>query len=154
MTSAGDTSALTPRQQRFVEEYPLDLNATQAYIRAGYSSRGATSSSVTLLSNPSVAAAINTALSERAARTGVSVDRVITELAAEAFVPAAALLAVGMTHRDKLRALELLGRHLGMFRPEVMIDNSVTVEGDVYWRRDPASDLSIIDQESAPEGAA
>lgn len=58
-----------------------------------------------------------------------------------------AFVHVGVIPRDKLRALELLGRHLGMFRPEVMIDNSVTVEGDVYWRRDPASDLSIIDQE-------
>jgi len=141
-------ATLSPRHQRFVEEYPKDLNATQAYIRAGYSPRGAGPSALALLRNPNIAAAINTALSERAERTGVSVDRVVAELAAMAFVH------VGVIPRDKLRALELLGRHLGMFRPEVMIDNSVTVEGDVYWRRDPASDLSIIDHEPAPEGSA
>ena len=50
---------------------------------------------------------------------------------------------VSVKLRDKLRALELLGRHLGMFRPEVVIDNSTTVQSDVYWTRDPSSDLRM-----------
>lgn len=49
---------ITPRQQRFIEEYLVDLNATQAAIRAGYSSKTAHSSGPRLLVNVGVAAAI------------------------------------------------------------------------------------------------
>ena len=60
---------LTPKQQRFVEEYLIDLNATQAAIRSGYSEKTAQERSSRLLSNVMVQAAIQEAQSKRAERT-------------------------------------------------------------------------------------
>lgn len=77
--------ALTARQERFVEEYLIDLNGTQAAIRAGYSPRSANEYAVELLANPSVASAVARAKAERSARVGLSADRVIEELAAVGF---------------------------------------------------------------------
>jgi phage terminase small subunit len=76
---------LTPNQSRFVHEYLIDLNATQAAIRAGYSKRGANVQGPTLLANPSIKAAIEAAIGKRDQRTEVKADRVIAELALLAF---------------------------------------------------------------------
>jgi phage terminase small subunit len=76
--------ALTPKQQRFVEEYLLDLNATQAAIRAGYSAKTAGAVGHENLRKPEIADAIAGAQTERAARTRVDADWVLTRLAMEA----------------------------------------------------------------------
>lgn len=76
---------LTPKQQRFVEEYLTDLNATQAATRAGYSARTANEQGSRLLANVSVRFAIETAQQERSRRTGITQDRVLQELARIAF---------------------------------------------------------------------
>lgn len=76
---------LNPKQQRFVEEYLRDLNATQAAIRSGYSARTANEQGSRLLANVSVAEAVARAKAERSARVGLTADRVIEELAAVAF---------------------------------------------------------------------
>lgn len=73
--------ALTPKQQRFVEEYIIDLNATQAAIRAGYSERTAESAASRLLRNVKVATAVAEAKAARSARTQITQDRVLEELA-------------------------------------------------------------------------
>ena len=86
---------LTARQRRFVEEYLIDLNATQAAIRAGYSPNSADSEGPRARNKPNVAAAIDRSLAERAARTGVTADRVIVELAKVAFGDPRRLLAMG-----------------------------------------------------------
>lgn len=72
---------LTDKQARFVEEYLVDLNATQAAIRAGYSARTAEQQGPRLLGNAGVAAAIREAQARRSARTEVTQDRVLQELA-------------------------------------------------------------------------
>jgi phage terminase small subunit len=72
---------MTPKQQRFVEEYLVDLNATQAARRAGY----ADGSAWRLMHHPALAAAIAEAQAERAERTRVTTDKVVTELAKVAF---------------------------------------------------------------------
>lgn len=77
--------ALEPRQARFVEEYLVDLNATQAAIRAGYSKDSARTIGPENLSKPAIAAAIADAQAERAFRTQVTADRVLTELARVGF---------------------------------------------------------------------
>ena len=77
---AGKAQRLTPRQQRFVDEYPIDLNATQAAIRAGYSARTANKIGAQLLAKPLVAQAIQAALAARAARVQVQADDVLREL--------------------------------------------------------------------------
>jgi phage terminase small subunit len=76
---------LTPRQKRFVEEYLVDLNATQAAARAGYSPKGAEVRGSELLRNRKVAEEIRTAKAARAQRTQVTAERVLAELAAVAF---------------------------------------------------------------------
>lgn len=72
---------LTPKQKRFVEEYLIDLNATQAAIRAGYSQRTANEQGARLLVNVSIAAAIEAAKEKRSERTEITQDMVLQELA-------------------------------------------------------------------------
>ena len=77
---AGQIDPDSPKHQRivrFIDEYPKDLNATQAAIRAGYSKRSAQSTSSSLLSNPIVAAAIKLKLDEIAKRNGIEQDLVM-----------------------------------------------------------------------------
>lgn len=76
---------MTPRQQRFVDEYLIDLNATQAAIRAGYSAKTAEVQGPRLLGNVRVAKAIAKATEARARRTQITQDRVLQELARIAF---------------------------------------------------------------------
>jgi hypothetical protein len=72
--------ALTAKQQRFVEEYLVDLNATAAAIRAGYSEKTARSIGHELLSKPEIQAAIEAALAERSKRTEITADDVLQRL--------------------------------------------------------------------------
>src|SRR4051794_17846978 len=76
---------LNERQARFVAEYLVDLNATQAAIRAGYSTATASQIGSRLLGNVKVAAAIAEAQAARSRRTEVTADRVVLELARVAF---------------------------------------------------------------------
>ena len=75
-----ESAALTPRQQRFVEEYLLDLNGTKAAIRAGYSAHTANEQAARLLANVSVRSAIERGKSEVAVRTGASVDELVNRM--------------------------------------------------------------------------
>lgn len=78
---------LTDKQQRFVEEYLIDLNATQAAIRAGYKRSEYTDTNATkILENTRVAEEIEKRMAERSKRTGINQDRVVQELAKLAFV--------------------------------------------------------------------
>jgi phage terminase small subunit len=74
-------TTLNPKRERFVAEYLVDLNATQAAIRAGYSRRTATQIGCRLLRNGSVAEAIASAQADLAGKLGVTVERIVTELA-------------------------------------------------------------------------
>lgn len=86
---------MTEKQKRFVEEYLIDLNATQAAIRAGYKRSEYTDTNANkLLENTSVAEAIEKAMAERSKRTGINQDRVVEELAKLAFVNAADVIDV------------------------------------------------------------
>lgn len=75
---------LNPKQQAFVDEYLIDLNATQAAIRAGYSAKTAQEQSSRLLSNAIVKAAVEKALAARSERTGINAEWVLKRLAEEA----------------------------------------------------------------------
>ena len=76
---APSESALTPKQAAFVAEYLIDLNATQAATRAGYSAKTAYAAGERLLKHVEVAAAIKAAMVARSERTEIKADRVITE---------------------------------------------------------------------------
>jgi phage terminase small subunit len=80
-----DERKLSPLQERFVTEYIIDLNATQAAIRAGYSPKTAQMQSSRLLSKAMVAQAIAAAKAARAAKTGITAERVLRELELLAF---------------------------------------------------------------------
>lgn len=71
---------LPPKQLRFVQEYLLDLNATQAAIRAGYSAKTADVTGPRLLGNAGVRAAVDAALAKRAERLEVKQDTILREL--------------------------------------------------------------------------
>lgn len=145
---------MTKKQKLFCEEYLIDLNATQAAIRAGYSPESARQSGTDNMKNPYIRARIEKAMAERSRRTGVNAERVVLELAKIAFVNAgmvidatdatlktdaaledlAAIQSIKVKDMgdmgiereirmaDKLKALELLGRHLGMFNDKIRLD--------------------------------
>jgi phage terminase small subunit len=77
--------ALTKKQQRFVDEYLIDLNGRQAAIRAGYTVRRAEVTAAELLKNRKVSAYLQEKLAARERRTHITQDRVLQELARLAF---------------------------------------------------------------------
>jgi hypothetical protein len=101
---------LTGKRAAFVAEYLLDYNATQAAIRAGYSVKTAQEQGSRLSCNVMVAEAIAAAQADRSERLGLTVDDVVARLTAIINGEAS-----GVRTSDRLRAIELLGRHLGMF---------------------------------------
>lgn len=76
---------LTPKQTRFVAEYLVDLNATQAAIRAGYSEKTANEQGARLLANASVAALVAEKTQVRLEKTDLTADRVLEEMRRLAF---------------------------------------------------------------------
>lgn len=147
---------MTKKQERFVEEFLIDLNGTQAAIRTGYSPKTANEQASRLLANVNVKAAIDKAMAERSKRTGVTADRVVEELAKIAFIKMTDVVdrngkikedaapedlaciesikykssesdTGSMIEREvkvssKLKALELLGKHLGMYQNNVNLN--------------------------------
>jgi len=86
--NARGSDGLTPKQKRFVDEYVVDLNGTQAAKRAGLkaSTDGATRvAASSLLADPNVSKAVAIKIEERAMRTQITQDRVLEELARIAF---------------------------------------------------------------------
>lgn len=69
------------KQRMFVQEYLIDLNATQAALRAGYSAKTAKKQGYRLMNSEGIQEAVSTAMQERSERTGIRADRVLSELA-------------------------------------------------------------------------
>lgn len=117
---------LTTKQRRFVEEYALDCNATAAARRAGYAPQNADRVGPELLGKTCVRAAIDEALLDRAERCQVSADWVLKNLrdvVERCMKPKEILDSQGKAtgvyrfdSRGACRALELIGKHVGMFR--------------------------------------
>ena len=101
---------LSDKQDRFAREYVVDLNATQAAIRAGYAENSAHVTGSRLLSNAKVFARINQLKTEQAERLNVSADTVILDLET---------LKAGAVEAGQfgpaIRASELQGKHINMF---------------------------------------
>jgi phage terminase small subunit len=76
---------LTPKQRRFADEYLIDLNATQAAIRAGYSPKTAGQIGEENLKKPEIQKALQERMKARSERTGITQDRVLQEYARLAF---------------------------------------------------------------------
>ncbi len=73
---------MTPKQRLFIDEYMIDRNATQAAIRAGYHPKMAAQ----LIAKPSIKDAIDEAIAIQSRRTGITVERILQELAKVAFL--------------------------------------------------------------------
>lgn len=166
---------MTKKQKRFVEEYLIDLNATQAAIRSGYSPDTAGSIGGENLKKPEISATIAKAMAERSKRTGISQDRVIQELARIAFVnpqnvidsedasvredatedDLACIQSVKVKTmdgakgksverevrlNDKMKALELLGKHLGMFKDKLEVDADMDLNVTIDYGEDDAGE--------------
>ena len=110
--------ALTAKQERFVQEYLVDLNATQAAARAGYKNA---EKGRQLVANSNVSAAIQKAKAERQKRTEVTQDYVIEKLKEIADKPASDCQESDLKYANKLKALEMLAKHTGVFDKQ---DNS------------------------------
>ena len=115
---------LTDKQRRFVEEYLVDLNATAAARRAGYSEKTADRIGPELLGKTWVAAAIQEAMQQRSRRTEITQDRVLNELASVAFGEGSDENGSPLRVGNKIKALELLGKHLGMFDKDRRAESS------------------------------
>lgn len=120
---------LTPKQQAFVNEYLIDLNATQAAIRAGYSEKTAKEQASRLLTKANVQAAVNAGKEKRAERTQIDADYVLSGIrdvveATRQSMPMAAL-----------KGFELLGKHLELFTDKQKHlgdqDNPIRVVSDI-----------------------
>lgn len=130
---------LTDKQKRFIEEYLVDLNATQAAIRAGYSEKTAYSIGEENLKKPVIKQAIEEAQSNRSSRVQITQDDVIRMLI-ENIEKSSGTKQVVITQTRKSedgefvgddvaqfvyepssvnKALELLGKHLGMFKDKL-----------------------------------
>lgn len=106
---------LTPKQQAFVNEYLIDLNATQAAIRAGYSEKNAHKIGPELIGKTRIAEALREAQKERQERTFITQDRVIREIAENAFKPASDAPDSDFKHASKAKYLDMLCKHLGAY---------------------------------------
>ncbi|OXT78550.1 terminase small subunit [Pseudomonas aeruginosa] len=154
--------ALTAKQRLFVDEYLIDLNATQAAIRAGYSTRRAAEIGSQNLRKPEIAAAIHQAMQARASRTEIDADYVLRRMVEIDQMDVLDIMSdemqlkpvsqwpkvwrqylsgfdlaemfegrgddremVGLLKKikwpDKVKNLELLGRHFGMFTDNVAL---------------------------------
>ncbi len=123
--------ALTPKQQRFVEEYLVDLNATQAAIRAGYAPKNADKQGSQLLGKPRVSEAIQEAMKKRSKRTEITQDKVLNEIASNAFQVASDLSESELKHSSKAKYLDMLCKCLGMYeKKENEEDSEVQIIDD------------------------
>jgi phage terminase small subunit len=84
---------MTPRQRRFVFEYLIDANGAQAAVRAGYARRWAALRALRLVQTPQVRALIDAERAARAARTGLSPERVFDEFVRIAFAEISRIVA-------------------------------------------------------------
>ena len=111
---------LTPKQAAFVQEYMIDLNATQAAIRAGYKEKNAYQIGSENLRKPQIQAAIQEARKEIEGRCAVSVDWVLAQIAE--------IAADGdRKTSDRLRALEMLAKHFGLLERKEEVDAEIHV---------------------------
>lgn len=105
---------LTPKQDMFVREYLIDLNATQAAIRAGYSPKTAYSIGEENLKKPEIAKAIQLGMDKRAEKAIITADEVLSN------IRRLAQKAEDMDDNgNALRANELLGKHLKLFTDKI-----------------------------------
>lgn len=139
---------LTAKQRRFCDEYLIDLNATQAAIRAGYSKKNARNIASENLAKPNIKAYIDERMTEKESQLIATQDEVLkyltsvlrgesqsTEIVVEGTgdgCSEARTLKKEPSEKDRLRAAELLGKRYGLYtdKVETDVDMALTVNID------------------------
>lgn len=123
---------MTPKQQRFVEEYLVDLNASAAILRAGYKTKNPDVDGYQLLVKPSIQAAISAARASLQKRTEITQETIMADIEA---IKRDAMQVVYdddgnkamLDHKAALRACELQGKRYGMFDDRLKVTGSVSL---------------------------
>ncbi|MDR3473356.1 MAG: terminase small subunit [Devosia sp.] len=115
-------TGLTARQRRFVDEYLIDLNATQAAVRAGYSPKTAEQLGYQLLQKPSVGVAVATGARKRTEEAEITAQDVLRGLHKEAVRE-----GDGASHAARVQAWGLLGKYHKLFTDKIEADISADV---------------------------
>ena len=139
---------LTAKQRRFCDEYLIDLNATQAAIRAGYSEKNARNIASENLAKPNIKAYIDERMTEKESQLIATQDEVLkyltsvlrgesqsTEIVVEGTGDGCSeprTLKKEPSEKDRLRAAELLGKRYGLYtdKVETDVDMALTVNID------------------------
>ena len=108
----GSMSRLTSKMEKFCHEYLIDLNATRAAIRAGYSKKTARVIGPENLIKPAVAERIAELSKKRVKATDITAEKVLQAIADISY-------DVDEKTQDRLRALEMLAKHLGLMQPDL-----------------------------------
>lgn len=116
---------LTEKQKRFIDEYLIDLNATAAAARAGYKDPN---KGRQLVTKSNVSQAIAERLKERQQRTEITQDYVLRNL--KKIAEKSMGYSDAPHQQAATKALELLGKHLGMFRESVQMDGELRIQVD------------------------
>ncbi len=144
---------LTPKQDTFCRQYLVDLNATAAARRSGYSARNADKIGSELLGKTGVAERISELQAEAAKRNEITLDDVIQMLVEDRRDAKAA-----GQHGPAVRAAELLGKHLGAFTDRLAVEQASTdteqvisaLAGDDVRKAAMLRDILGSDTEFAP----
>lgn len=130
---------LTAKQKRFIDEYLLDLNATQAAIRAGYSEKTAKEIGYENLTKPHILAAIQDRMKEMEDAKVASIKEILEFLTdimrgnVQEEIPILCgdgcqeLIKKQVSTKERLKAAELLGKRYGLFTDKLSIENPVPV---------------------------
>ena len=130
---------MTPKQAAFVDEYLIDLNATQAAIRARYSAKTEGWIGNQQLAKTQISAEIAKRMEDRSKRTEITQDRVLTDI--ELIKQDAMRKACDkngneamINHTSALKACELQGRHLQMWNDKVALTIETTTDEELHAR--------------------
>lgn len=137
--------ALTPKQQAFVDEYIIDLNGTQAAIRAGYSEKTAQEIASENLSKPIIKEAVNAAILRRSKKSERKAADVLADVQELAKTAKAEYMAAPENHNmlnGALKALELEGKHLGVAQTLEVTGGITSIVRTII---DPKNDASTDD---------
>lgn len=148
---------MTPKQEQFVREYLIDLNATQAAIRAGYSAKTAGQIGDENLKKPDIATAVAEAMKTRAARTEITQDMVLKELAKIGFADMRKLLrwTGNRPHMDEDRAEETesveisVANFVQLFDSEELDDDIVGAISEISQTKEGALKVKLHDKQAA-----
>ena len=138
---------LTAKQQRFCDEYLIDLNATQAAIRAGYSEKAARQIATENMAKPSIREYIDKRMAEKEAALIADQDEVLKYLTSVLrgeseseeivienvgdYMSEARTMKKAPSEKDRLKAAELLGKRYSLFKDNVKLDvTPVVIGGD------------------------